>query len=46
MSSRPVNAGDEASDGGLPLWPPALAALVLLAAAARTVWTMRFRKQK
>ena len=47
MSSRPVNAGDEPSDGGgLPVWPPVLAGLVLLAAAARTVWTMRVRKQK
>ncbi|MBE1533127.1 MCE family protein [Actinomadura algeriensis] len=46
MSSRPVNAGDEPSGGGLPLWPPVLAGLVLLAAAVRTVRTMRIRKQK
>ncbi|QFG22336.1 MCE family protein [Actinomadura sp. WMMB 499] len=46
MSSRPVDAADEPSGGGFPLWPPVLGALVLLAVAARTLRTVRARKQK
>ncbi|MFV2173064.1 MCE family protein [Actinomadura sp. LOL_016] len=46
MSSRPVGATDRPSDGGFPLWPPALGALVLLAVAVRSLRALRARKQK
>lgn len=48
MSARPVHARDEPSSGGggLPLWPPLAAALVLAAVAARTLRAVRIRKQK